>query len=526
MIVVEFHQDSKEISSNPQGSALPWPMNVGSPDRSRGFHLLDQVRRNFMGLRTIYPVADGGFRARCYLDSAASTLMMADAHEVGKRFLAHYANTHSRLHYGASIASDSYHWAHEKVLSFTGADVDRYLCIFTGSGSTSGLNHVARLLAASRPSRDLVFVSRMEHHSNDLPHRRHAGRVIHFSGQCESDEVGGSNLELLQEALETHGSKVNYVAVSGASNVTGIINPIHEIAEMAHRVGALIVVDASQLIGHAPFKTCEPNHPERDIDFVVFSGHKVYAPGSPGVIVGLRSVLAKLEPDDLGGGTVDAVYLNRYELTDALPDRHEAGTPNVLGAVTLGIALEILERIGVDIVYDESNTLVQRALVGLSQSDRVRLYGDTDLGLAPRTGIVSFNLEGIDHGIVAAALNDYHNVAVRNECFCAQPYVRDLLKSEPWAVGRVLDQFDQLERASLRSKMGMVRASFGLYTTPTDIDALIDGVCDITERQEYYRSVYQTDAEGNYRHRNAVSSQRLFDPVEALEEVLSERLSA
>jgi cysteine desulfurase / selenocysteine lyase len=505
---------------------LPWPMNAAAPNSSRGFHLLEQVRRNFMGLRTTYPVAEGGLRPRCYLDSAASTLMMAEAHEVGKRFLAHYANTHSRLHYGASIATDSYQWAHEKVLSFTGADADRYQCIFTGSGSTSGLNHVARLLTTRRPSRDLVLVSRTEHHSNDLPHRRHAGRVIHFSGQCESDEVGASNLELLQEAIETHGSKVNYVAVSGASNVTGIINPIHEIAVMAHRVGALIVVDASQLVGHAPFKTCEPNHPESDIDFVVFSGHKVYAPGSPGVIVGLRSVLTKLEPDDLGGGTVDAVYLNRYELTDALPDRHEAGTPNVLGAVTLGIALEILERIGVDLVYDESNTLVQRALVGLSQLDRVRLYGDTDLSLSPRTGIISFNLEGIDHGMVAAALNDYHNVAVRNECFCAQPYVRDLLKSEPWAVGRVLDQFDLSERASLRSKMGMVRASFGLYTTPTDIDALIDGVRDITERREYFRSVYQPDAEGNYRRRKGVSSQGLFDPLEALDQVLSERRPA
>lgn len=496
-------------------SAVAEQRNVGSRDRLRGLELLEQVRRKFFGLRTIYPLADGGFRPRCYLDSAASTLMMADAHEVGKRFLAHHANTHSQLHYGASIASESYRWAHEKVLSFTGADVDRYLCIFTGNGSTSGLNQIARLLAASRSSRDVVLVSSWEHHSNDLPHRRHAGRVIHFS-----------SLELLQEAFETHGANVNYVAVSAASNVTGIINPIHEIAEMAHRNGALIVVDASQLIGHAPLEICQPNHPERDIDLLVFSGHKVYAPGSPGVIVGLRSILTKLEPDYVGGGTVEAVFLNRYELTDTLPDRHEAGTPNVLGAVTLAIVLEILERIGVDLIYEESNNLVQRALAGLSQLDRVRVYGCTDLSIAPRTGIVSFNLEGVDHGLVAAVLNDYHNVAVRNECFCAQPYVRDLLKFEPWAVGRVLDELDQLERESLRSKMGMVRASFGLYTTPTDIDALVDGVRDLTERQEYYRHIYQADAKGNYRHRNAVDSRELFDPLETLEELLSEHLPA
>jgi selenocysteine lyase/cysteine desulfurase len=363
----------------------------------------------------------------------------------------------------------------------------------------------------------------MEHHSNDLPHRKHAGRVIHFSAPDDSLSPG-TRLEELDQALKAHRGKVNYVAVSAASNVTGIIKPLHDVAEIAHRSGALIVVDASQLIGHAPFAICEPNHPDRDLDFVVFSGHKVYAPGSPGVVVGLRSILSELEPDDFGGGTVDAVYLDKYELTSSLPDRHEPGTPNVLGAVVLGVALEILGRIGLDLAYEESNRLVQRTLDGLSEIDGVRLYGCTELTRVPRTGIVSFNLEGIEHGIVAAVLNDYHNVAVRNECFCAQPYVRHLLKFEPWAVGLDLDEIDRTERDTVRLKMGMVRASFGLYTTPADIDALINGIRDITQRRRYYRSVYQADVQGNFRHKNYfVSSQALFDPLRSLEEVLSKQ---
>lgn len=524
-MIMGLHGVIKSGVANSQ-KASSWPqVDFGSSDSQRGLQLLEQMRARFLGLATRYPVAEGHLLPRHYLDSAASTLMMADAYQVGERFLAHYANTHSQVHYGAGIASSSYRWAHEKVLSFTGADPDRYVCIFTGSGSTAGFNHVARLLAASRPFRDLVFVSQMEHHSNDLPHRKHAVRVIHFSAPDDL-RPGRTNLEELEQALKAHRGKVNYVAVSAASNVTGIINPVHDIAEIAHRAGALIVVDASQLIGHAPFAICEPTQPDRDLDFVVFSGHKVYAPGSPGVVVGLRSILTELEPDDLGGGTVDSVYLNKYELTSSLPDRHEPGTPNVLGAVLLGVTLEILGRIGLDLVYEESNRLVQRTLHGLSETIGVRLYGCAEPGRVPRTGIVSFNLKGIEHGIVAAVLNDYHNVAVRNECFCAQPYVRHLLRFEPWAIGLDLDELDRVEKNSVRLHMGMVRASFGLYTTTADIDALINGIRDITERQEYYRSVYQADVQGNFRHTNYfVSSQALFDPLGALEAVLSEHCS-
>lgn len=475
--------------------------------------------QDFIGLDTRYPLADGRITRRHYLDSAASTLTLDSARQVTDALLHHYANTHSELHCSARIVSHAYAWAHRQVLNFVQADPLQYTAFFAGSGCTATLNRLARILAAQRPERNRVLVSLMEHHANDLPHRKHAGTVIHIPLIGQAPELGAVDLTALERLLEQQQGRVNVVAVAAASNVTGIVNPVHAIAALAHAYGAWIIVDASQALAHAPLLISDTGAPERELDALVFSGHKLYAPGSPGVAVVRRSLLDGQEPDEVGGGMVDDVSLTGYQVTSRFPDREEAGTPNILGAVQLGAVLKVLQRVGMVQIHAAEQTRLRQLLAGLASIPGLRIYGDPDPDRTPRLGTVAFNLAGLEHGLVAAVLNDYYNVAVRNGCFCAHPYVRELLKPELWALELDPDAADVAQQ--LKAWQGMVRASLGLYTTAEDIEALLAGLRDLQSRPDHYRAHYAADAEGNFHHRTfTVPAEALFDPEAVLNQAL------
>lgn len=485
---------------------------------------LEGIHSDFIGLDTRYPLADGRVTRRHYLDSAASTLALRSTRQVADELLRHYANTHSQAHFSARIANHAYAWAHQRMLQFVQADADRYAAFFAGSGCTAPLNRLARTLAARRPERDVVLASLLEHHANDLPHRKHAGTVIHIPLTGIAPTLGAVDLAALERLLEQHRGRVNYVAISAASNVTGICNPVHEIAALAHAVDAWIVVDASQHLAHAPLAVSDTGAAERELDAVVFSGHKLYAPGSPGVAVVRRALLDGCEPDEVGGGMVEDVHLGDYRITAQFPDREEAGTPNIIGAVQLGAVLNVLQRVGMERIHTAEQQRLQPLLAGLAAIPGVRVYGDLNLDRTPRLGTVAFNLDELDHGLVAAVLNDYHNVAVRNGCFCAHPYVRELLKPELWALDFDPDAEDAT--ALIQRRQGMVRASLGLYTTAEDIETLLAGIRDLRAQPEYYRAQYDVDSEGNFHHRNfATTTETLFDPAAALDRALA-RLNA
>lgn len=475
----------------------------------------------FLGLDTRYLLADGRETRRHYLDSAASTLAMHCARQVADELLRHYANTHSQAHFSARIVNHAYDWAHRQVLNFVGSsDSGSHIACFAGTGSTASFNRLARALAARRPERDIVLVSLMEHHANDLPHRKQAGQVIHIPLTGEAPALGAVDTAVLAQLLEHYRGRVNYVAISAASNVTGIVNPVHDIAALAHAHGAWVIVDASQSLAHAPLTLSDTGAAERELDAVAFSGHKLYAPGSPGVMVVRRALLEDQEPDELGGGMVDDVSVSGYQITDHFPDREEAGTPNIPGAVQLGAVLNVLQRIGMAQVHAAEQRLLRRLLAELTAIPGVQVYGDPDPDRTPRLGVVSFNLAGLEHGLVAAVLNDYHNVAVRDGCFCAHPYVRELLKPELWALDIDLDADDA--DALIQPWRGMVRASLGLYSTDEDIEALLTGVRDLLANPDRYRTQYQVDSDGNFRHRTfAVSPESLFDPEGALRQALA-----
>jgi selenocysteine lyase/cysteine desulfurase len=466
--------------------------------RDEATDLLSRVRADFIGLDTEYTLADGRRTRRIYLDSTASTLMMGVAHEAIEQFLEHYANTHSLLHFPARIASREYRWAHERVMSFLGADPETYTCFFTGSGTTAGINRMARVLRLLREDRPVVLVSLMEHHSNDLPHRRHAEKVVHLPLEEKPGGPGGVSMKALEEELDRYGDKVNYVAVTAVSNVTGIINPISEIAEMAHRHGALILVDGAQSAAHVPVQMSGNANPAHDVDVFVFSGHKTYVPGSPGVVVCRKEILSGLEPVEVGGGMVDRVFVDRYTPSKNFPDREEAGTPNIPGAIALGTVLEVLDAIGMQTVYEDETRLIHYALGLLREIPGVKIYGEPDDQVCPRAASISFNILGMDHGLVAAVLNDYYNISVRNECFCAHPYVKEMVIEDLMESVEEIDEEDF--EAAVFLKSGMLRASFGLYNDEADADALAAAVRDVVEKKETYAGLYTPDDRGDYWH--------------------------
>ncbi len=463
----------------------------------------------FIGTNTEYPLATGVVQSRIHLDGAASPLVMKTAMDAVNQLLPHYSNSHSHSHASARLMSKAFMWSFDTILKVTGAAEaeESYQCVFMGSGSTALLNNVARRLSHRRAAKngandddqlkDIVLVSALEHHANDLPHR-HNATVKHFNVHGENNDQGDIDLAHLESLLKTYQGRINYVAFSAVSNVTGIISPIKEITELAHQYGAYSVVDCAQMAAHMPLKIAENN-----ADFIIFSGHKVYAGASPGVMIAKQALLEQFPSDEMGGGIVDHVGYKDAEFTQAYPARELPGTKNILGAYALAKVLDSLNNTGFNKIQQHSFDIWQYAFDKLSaiethNSDQpITIYGSSNKN---RLGALSFNVKNIDHGLVAAILSDYYGIAVRNECFCAHPYVSSLLKEELWSLD--LSQIaDEDQEAFINRKRGMLRASFSLYNHRQDVDALVVAIKDIISHINDYSNHYEVLENGDYIHK-------------------------
>lgn len=441
--------------------------------------VFSSLAANTVGLRTAYPICDAGVILEAfpgdlcpdgfgpgaatfpltYLDSTASTKMIGPVRETLDRALLHYANSHSTAHGPARVSTYAFDRAHETILRFVNAREDQ-AAVFVGSGTTGAINRLARTLFGGggvNDGRDTVIFTGMEHHANILPWLTLAPRAVAVPANGMTGRVP---LDHLAAALQENRGRVRLVAATGISNVTGIVNDIASLAALAHGAGAEILIDAAQTAAHKRIDM------KRDgVDYLVFSGHKVYAPLSPGVLVMPKSASPEV-PDETGGGIVLSVNLDSFLLTNEMPAREEAGTPNVIGAILLASALKTLNDVGMDNVWEHELSLTKQMVDGLSVYDEVRLYGDTDLSRTPRAGVVTFSIDGVHHAIVARALSDYFGVAVRNECFCAHPYVKALLGMS----AADIESFENdLRLGDHRNTPGMVRASLGVYNGEDDI---------------------------------------------------------
>ncbi len=464
----------------------------------KGKELLDKIKADFIGLDTKYKTVDGKISKRIYLDTTASSLMMGTAHRASIEFLKHYANTHSLLHFSAKISTKTYNWIHQRILEFVHANPEDFTCFFMGSGVTAGMNRMAKTFNRLRPEKDMVLVSIMEHHSNDLPHRKHGGKVIHIP---INNTMGSINMEVFEKYLQQFEGRINYVSITGLSNVTGIVNPINKIAKLAHKYGAYIIVDAAQMAAHVPIYMSGFDDKDMEIDALLFSGHKTYAPGSPGVIIARKSFMSAIEPEEVGGGMVDKVFPDNYFVSKKFPDREEAGTPNILGAITLGSAIHVLDSIGMDVILKKDLEITDYAIDKMKRFEDIFIYGEIENENSVKAGTIAFNIINMDHGLVAAILNDYFNIAVRNECFCAHPYVEKMLHTTHKEEISQLDCLDNHLNWKVEPWMGMVRASIGLYTTKADIDKLIDALSQIVSNKKLFSSNYLINEDGDYQHK-------------------------
>ena len=308
---------------------------------------------NFIGLDTHYLSAAGQRLRRIHMDGAASPLAAEVAVQAMQKILPHYSNTHSYVHSSAHISTAALAWANQITLDFVGAKSDDYTAVYTGSGSTAAINRVARGLSDLRSEHKVVLVSAMEHHANDLPHRQHGNKVVYIPLIGEGAEQGAVDLSAYEALLIKYQGKVNYIAVSLVSNVTGIINPLLKMTQLAHQYGALIVVDGAQAVAHLPLKLSQTKQVD-EVDFFIFSGHKLYAPSSPGVLIAKKTLLEQMDGQDLGGGSVSAVSYYDYQFHAQFPDREQSGTVNIIGAIALAAVMQALSKYGADNIYRHS----------------------------------------------------------------------------------------------------------------------------------------------------------------------------
>jgi cysteine desulfurase / selenocysteine lyase len=444
----------------------------------------------FIGLDTEVPLLSGNKTRFIYFDNAASTPCMKSVQEYVNNFLPYYSSVHRGTGFKSQLSTAAYELARQNMLQFLGADPDFHTCIFV-KNTTEAINILSRRIQLS-PDKNLVLTSKMEHHSNDLPWRDVA-RTIHIG----LNQDGSLDEDDFDAKLAEYRTRIGLVAITGASNITGFINPIHRLAQKAHAAGALCAVDAAQLAPHRKIDMGSPDDPSR-LDFVSLSGHKMYAPFGSGVLVGPQDFFLKGEPEMKGGGTVEFVTLDSV-VWAAPPDKDEAGSPNTVGAVAMAAAANQLMRVNMEQVAAHEADLTAYALNQLNEIEGLIIFGDNDpKNAADRLGVIPVTFENINHFLVSAVLGFEFGIGVRSGCFCAHPYIMHLFGCSEDDSNAVREKMLAGDKTAMP---GMIRISFGLYNTKEEIDILLDALKKISTGD--YKGVYKQDpSSGEYYPEN------------------------
>ncbi|GGY53062.1 aminotransferase class V-fold PLP-dependent enzyme [Streptomyces djakartensis] len=415
-----------------------------------------------LGRDVTVPLVTGGEVTYAALDYAASAPALQRVWDDVAAYAPYYGSVHRGAGYLSQLSTDLFENARRTVAEFLGCrDGDQV--VFTRS-TTDSLN----LLAAALPAGCQVFVFETEHHASLLPWRN--AQVTYLDAPSSPRQA----VETLERALagrHVHGPAL--VCVTGASNVTGELWPVRELAAAAHAHGARIVLDAAQLAPHHPVSV-----QDLDVDWVAFSGHKLYAPFGCGVLAGRGAWLRQAEPYLAGGGASRKVTRRAdggvdVEWHDSAA-RHEAGSPNVIGAYAVASACKALTEAGFDTLVAREQYLVRKVRDGLADVPQVRflsLFGDD----APRVGVLSFVVEGWNSSHFAAALSAEYGIGVRDGLFCAHPLVRTLLGSDPQTQG----ECGAPEAAPGETSLNAIRVSFGAGTPDEHVDRFVSAVKEL-----------------------------------------------
>ncbi len=374
-----------------------------------------------------------------YLDNAATSQKPNSVLEVWNQYYTELnANVHRGIHTLSQLATEEMEFSRRKIQKFINAKHD-FEVIFT-KGTTEGLNLIAYILTQKLKKDDEIIISYLEHHSNIVPWQMLCERTGAKLRVIPIDENGILKLDKFDEFLS---EKTKVVSVNQVSNALGIVNPIEEIIAKARKnTNAYIVIDGAQ---SAPHFTIDVQ--KMDCDFFVFSGHKMYAPMGTGILYGKQGILEDLPPFH-GGGEMIATCSFDGTTYAGLPFKFEAGTPNVGGNIALGAAIDFIQKVGQENIQNHENALLEYAQRQLLEIEGIKIYGEK----ANRTGVVSFNLEGIGIASDVGMILDKLGIAVRTGHHCTQP---------------IMDFFNIA---------GTVRASFAVYNTFNEIDLLVEGV--------------------------------------------------
>ncbi|MCM3600701.1 cysteine desulfurase [Robertmurraya korlensis] len=408
---------------------------------------------NIQDIRSHFPILHQEVNGKplVYLDSAATSQKPISVIETLEKYYKEYnSNVHRGVHTLGTKATDAYEGAREKVRRFINAKSTEEI-IFT-RGATTALNFVAHSYGSDNLREgDEIVITFMEHHANIIPWQQVAKKTGATLKYIPLQEDGTISLD---DVRATVTSNTKIVSVMKVSNVLGVMNPIKEIAKVAHENGAVMVVDGAQAAPHMKIDV-----QDLDCDFLAFSGHKMCGPTGIGVLYGKKQHLEKMEPVETGGEMIDFVDL--YESTwKELPWKFEAGTPIIAGAVGLGAAIDFLEQIGLENIEAHEHKLAAYAMEKLSLIEGMTIYGPKDPGL--RAGVVTFNIDDVHPHDVATVL-DAEGIAVRAGHHCAQPLMKWLKAS------------------------ATARASFYLYNTEEEIDKLVEG---LIKTKEYFSDVF------------------------------------
>ncbi|MEI3611610.1 cysteine desulfurase [Pseudogracilibacillus sp. SO30301A] len=400
-------------------------------------------------VREQFPILDQEVNGHplVYLDSSATAQKPIKVIEAVNNY---YRQTNSNVHRGVhtlgSQATDLYEGARDKVRRFINARSTAE--IIFNRGTTTGINVVAQSYGLQNvTAEDEIVITPMEHHSNIIPWQQVAKKTGATLKYIPLQEDGTISLE---DVKETVTNKTKIVAIAHVSNVLGTINPIKEIAKIAHENGAVIVVDGAQSAPHLKIDV-----QDLDCDFYAFSGHKMGAPTGIGVLYGKEELLEKMEPVEFGGEMID--FVEKYDSTwKELPWKFEGGTPIIAGAIGLGAAIDFLSDIGMENILQHEEKLAKYALERLSEIDGLTIYGPTK-----RAALVTFNLDDVHPHDVSTVL-DTEGIAIRAGHHCAQVLMKHLNVS------------------------ATARASMYLYNTEEDIDRLAEG---LVKTKEYFGNV-------------------------------------
>ncbi|MGG2063703.1 MULTISPECIES: cysteine desulfurase SufS [unclassified Bacillus (in: firmicutes)] len=400
-------------------------------------------------IRKQFPILDQKVNGKqlVYFDSAATSQKPIQVIETLERYYKEYnSNVHRGVHTLGTKATDAYEGAREKVRKFINAKSMEEI-IFT-RGTTTALNTVAASYGMEHVKEgDEIVITYMEHHSNIIPWQQVAKKTGATLKYLPLQEDGSISLE---DARQTITPNTKIVSIMYVSNVLGTINPVKEIAEIAHQNGAIMIVDGAQSTPHMKVDVQDLN-----CDFYALSAHKMCGPTGIGVLYGKKELLENMEPIEFGGEMIDFVDLQESTWKE-LPWKFEAGTPIIGNAIGLGAAIDFLEEIGLDNIEKHEHELAQYALERLSEVDGVTIYGPKR-----RAGLVTFNIDDVHPHDVATVL-DVEGIAVRAGHHCAQPLMKWLKASST------------------------ARASFYLYNTKEEIDTFVEA---LTKTKEYFTNV-------------------------------------